>query len=100
MAKFLVTYHGNGSPAPDEMPAAQAAFGKWLQKAGQAVVNPGAPLAFAGQVATGSPVPRSEIGGYSILEAASPEAAIALLRDHPFVQRGGTLQVSRQIELG
>jgi hypothetical protein len=35
-----------------------------------------------------------EIGGYTILQAETVEAAKAILAKHPFVARGGTLQVS------
>jgi hypothetical protein len=36
-------------------------------------------------------------GGYSILEADDLAAAAELLRDHPFVGRGGELQVSQAV---
>ena len=99
MAKFLVTYHGRGEPRPGEMDEAKAAFGKWLAKAGKAVADPGAPVAFVGQVASGTPVAKAEFGGYSIVEADDEAAVLELLRDHPFVARGGTLQVSRAVQL-
>jgi hypothetical protein len=36
-----------------------------------------------------------DILGYSILEADSANAAKELLASHPFVARGGTLQISQ-----
>jgi hypothetical protein len=97
MAKFLVTYHGGGAPNSDQIEAAQAAFGKWLSETGKSVSDPGTPLAMVAQVANGIPAAKSEIGGYSIIEAESVDAAVALLRKHPFVARGGTLQVNQQV---
>src|SRR5262245_27772844 len=100
MAKYLITYHGAGMPTdPAVLEQAAAAFGKWLAEAGKAVVDPGAPIHMVSQVSTGSPTTPVEIGGYSIIEADSLEAAQAILRVHPFVGRGGTLQVNEVIAI-
>ena len=95
-----MTYHGGSMPAD----AAQAeqiknAFGEWLQKAGSAVVDPGAPLMPATQVANGIPLSRAPIGGYSVIEAEDLDAAVNVLRSHPFVARGGTLQVDEAVAI-
>jgi hypothetical protein len=95
MAKVLITYVGDGMPRePEVMAQAKAAFGMWLQTAGDAVVDPGAPVTTVAQVAAGKPAPTAEIGGYSIIEATDLDAAKELLSTHPFVGRGGTLQIS------
>ena len=95
MAKFLVTYHGPGHPARAEMESARKDFMAWLGKAGAAVTDPGAPLGFAGQVCAGEPEPLAAIIGYSIMEGDSVEAMKDLLASHPFVVRGGTLQINQ-----
>lgn len=95
MAKFLITYHGAGHPDPAEMEAARKDFMAWLGNAGAAVADPGAPVGFAGQVSSGEPDAVVDILGYSIIEADSAEAAKELLASHPFVARGGTLQVNQ-----
>lgn len=98
MATYLVTYHGAGMPADPAMAAqAKAAFGQWLQEAGSAVIDPGAPLHMVRQVSNGTPTDAVEIGGYSIIEASSLEAAEKLLQTHPFVGRGGTLQLNEVV---
>jgi len=95
MSKFLVTYHGPGMPHdPDSVSKARAAFMTWLQGTGKAVIDPGAPVNRVSQVSSGNPTQPSEIDGYSIIEAESVQQVEALLRTHPFVARGGTLQVS------
>jgi hypothetical protein len=93
MSKFLVTYHGGDMPTdPQLAEQAKAAFGAWLAQAGSAIVNPGAPLRTVTTVpADGEPV---DVGGYTVIEADSVEAATAVLATHPFVARGGTLQVN------
>jgi hypothetical protein len=96
MSKYLVTYHNAQMPNdPKLMEQAKMAFGKWLQEAGSAVIDPGAPVMFASQVAAGSPAPKADVGGYSIIEAANDEDLARILKAHPFVSRGGTLQASR-----
>lgn len=45
------------------------------------------------QMATGTPTPVVQIGGYSIIEAPNTDAAVQILRSHPYVGRGGTLQL-------
>jgi hypothetical protein len=96
MARFLITYHGSERPAdPEAMEQTKAAFGQWASETGDALVDPGAPLKLASQVAAGDPTVPVEIGGYSIIEADNLDSAVALLRSHPFVGRGGTLQVNQ-----
>lgn len=97
MPKFLVTYHGAGAPGPDEAQQAMAAFMAWAQSAGEALVDPGAPLGAAKTVSAegvADGAADGPAGGYSILEAADLDSAVNLVKDHPFVRRGGSLQVS------
>jgi hypothetical protein len=91
MKKYLVTYHGGAPPAtPEQAKQMKEAFGGWLGRAGAAVVDAGAPIRAAGHV--GKTHAAAEIGGYSIIQAESADAARAVLDSHPFVARGGTLQ--------
>ena len=100
MSRFLVTYFGGSAPSDPEQAATIAkAFGQWLGEAGKAVIDPGAPLKPATQVANGVPAPRVTIGGYSVIEVANLEAAIQVLKTHPFVARGGTLQVDESVSV-
>jgi len=98
MAKYLITYHGAQPPSdPAVMEQAKAAFGQWLQSVGGAVLDPGAPTHLVTQVSKGNPTAAVEIGGYSVIEAASLDEALKMLKSHPFVGRGGTLQVNELI---
>ena len=103
MPKFLVTYHGAGAPSPEEAQQAMAAFMAWAQSVGTALVDPGAPLGPRKTVSSGSVTDRpaeGPAGGYSILEAADLDNAVGLVRDHPFVGRGGSLEVSQAVSPG
>ncbi len=101
MPTFLVTYHGGGMPEDEEgRQQAMAAFGAWVGKTGDALTDPGAPLGPAKTVSShgvhdGSAEGRT--GGYSILRADDMDAAVDLVRDHPFVSRGGSLTVSETV---
>jgi hypothetical protein len=65
-----------------------------LTEVGKAVVDPGSPIKTVAQVAKATPAAQVEIGGYSIIQAETLDGAKAILAKHPFVGRGGTLQVS------
>jgi len=65
--------------------------------------DPGAPLAAAKTVSADSAVDgqtAASIGGYTIVEAANLEEAVELVRSHPFLTRGGSLQVSEAVSVG
>lgn len=95
MAKYLVTYVGGGMPHdPELMAQAKAAFGTWLEQSGSAVVDPGAPVHTVARIASGEAADEVAVNGYSVVEAADLDAVKELLSSHPFVGRGGTLQVS------
>jgi hypothetical protein len=100
VSRFLVTYHGQGMPEdPTLMEQAKAAFIAWVGDSGDAIVDPGAPVHMVTQVSDGSPTPPAEIGGYSIIQAGSPDEAAAVLRKHPYVGRGGTLQLNQILDV-
>ncbi|WP_336854104.1 hypothetical protein [Sinomonas albida] len=94
MAKYLVTYSGMDHPTPEMMEAGRAAFGAWLESVRDSVPDPGAPVNFVGQVSEGEPAPVTDFSGYSIIEADSVEAVREILATHPFIARGGTLQIN------
>jgi hypothetical protein len=102
MPKFLVTYHGGeGMPAdPEARSQAMAAFGAWAQGAGRALVDPGAPLGPAkvvSRVGVTAERASSPASGYSVLQADTIDAAVGLVQNHPFILRGGSLEVSEAI---
>lgn len=89
MAKYLVLYRSTEDAAarlaqatPQEQQAGMQAWMEWFGKAGSAVVDGGAPL--SGGDGT--------LGGYSILQADSPEALNSILDGHPHTAAGGTIE--------
>jgi hypothetical protein len=96
MTKFLVLYRATSTAAeqmaagtPEQAQAGMEAWTAWAQRAGDAVVDLGAPLAIveAGGDA-GDP-----IGGYSVLQAEDAEALVKVLDGHPHTAMGGTIEI-------
>ena len=98
MPKFLVTYHGSNMPHdPESMAKARDAFMQWAGKTGPALVDPGAPIAAMRTVSnsgTNDGPADGQFNGWSVIEAADLNGAAKLVADHPFIGRGGVLQLS------
>gem|GEM_PF-696851 len=101
MVRFLVTYYPGDMPRdPASVAEARDAFRRWAGKAGPALADLGEPVRSATTVsgdgardrATGEP-----LMGWSVIEAPDGAAAVRLMRDHPFIRRGGVLQISEPI---
>ncbi len=98
MPKFLVTYHGSNMPHDAQaMAKAREAFMSWAGRTGRALVEPGAPIAATRTVSsegTRDGLADGPFNGWSVIEAADLNAAAKLLADHPFIGRGGVLQIN------
>lgn len=91
MAKFLYLYFGGSPPkSPEEGKKVMDAWMAWFGKVGDKMADGGAPLG-----------PRKSIGGsaasaatgYSIINAANLDEAIALTKGHPHLAGGGSFEV-------
>jgi hypothetical protein len=102
MPTFLVTYHGGGGPpaSPEAQEQMMAAFQAWAASVGGNMIDPGAPLGTS-KVVTSDGVTdgaaTGKLGGYTLISAGSLDDAVKAVQDHPFVGRGGALQVSEAI---
>jgi hypothetical protein len=80
------------SATPEQAQEGMAAWMRWSEKAGPAIVDLGSPLGNPRLVpsgaADGSAAP---IGGFSVLEARSADDVAALLDDHPHLQMPGAV---------
>ena len=101
MPSFLVTYHGGGMPEGEEArQQAMADFGAWVGQGIAGLADPGAPLGPSMTVSgdgVRSGAADGPLGGYSVLRADDMDSAVALVRDHPFVKRGGSLTVFESV---
>ncbi|MBO9617795.1 MAG: hypothetical protein J7539_02060 [Niabella sp.] len=95
MKKYLVLYKApvSASKRMAEVPAEQQAEGMkawmtWAQNCGDKLSDLGQPLANGINIISGAAAEsaESEIGGFSILQAADREEALQLLKNHPHLQ--------------
>jgi len=101
MAKFLITYYaGDMDSDPESIASARRAFVRWVEQAGPALAEVGSPVRSAitiGADIARDAVDRQPMMGWSVIEATDSDAAIRLMQDHPFISRGGTLQISEPV---
>ncbi|MBV9349170.1 MAG: hypothetical protein JO026_00275 [Patescibacteria group bacterium] len=72
---------------PEQAKAGMNAWMAWAKKTGSALIEMGAPLGNAKHITrNGIADAKSEVCGYSIVEAASAEEAAKLFEDHPHVR--------------
>ena len=89
MAKYLVLYRASAdaqaqmaNTPPEQAQAGMEAWMQWAGKAGNALVDLGAPLASVATIGSNGEKDLP-IAGFSILEADSKDAVTKLLADHP-----------------
>ena len=94
MTKYLVLYRSKVSAAeqmegasPEDAQAGMDAWMQWAGKVGNAMVDMGSPLQTVTTVGGSSDGPY--IGGFSVLEADSADAAKALVDGHPHLMSPG-----------
>ena len=101
MTKFMVLYRSAVSAreqmaagTPEQAQAGMDAWMAWAAKAGDAIVDLGAPLADAAHLGPGSAGGESQhVTGFSILQAESADALTRVLDGHPHLEWGGSIAV-------
>ncbi|RKF14232.1 hypothetical protein D6850_12820 [Roseovarius spongiae] len=104
MANYLFIYHGGGMPeTQEEGEKAMAQWMAWFGELGDAVVDGGNPVGKSSTVSAngvtgdGGANPTS---GYTVVRAASQEAACELAKGCPMVVDGsGSVEVAEIIEM-
>jgi hypothetical protein len=91
VAKFLYLYFGGSPPkSPEDGKKVMEAWMAWFGKVGDKMVDGGAPLGPRKSVGGGN---ASAATGYSIINAASLDEAVALTKGHPHLASGGSIEV-------
>ena len=107
MAKFMVLYRASVSAreamantTEEQMKAGMGAWMAWAAKAGDAVLDLGAPLAPAGQAGQAPGPGGQEITGYSIMVAESAQELTALMNEHPHLHvPGNSIEVLEMLSM-
>ncbi len=103
MPQYVIVYLGGDQPSsPEEGKQHLAKYREWLSSLGDSAVSPANPFKNTstvnsdGTVTTGS---TTSMSGYTIIEADSMEAALSIAKACPFLDIGGSLEVSELIQM-
>ena len=103
MAQFIIIYLGGEQPSdPDAAKDNMEKYREWLQSLGDAVVSALNPLKDTHVIKPdGSTTPGSStaMSGFTILETSSLGAALEMTKSCPFLEIGGTLEVSELMQI-
>ena len=103
MSKFIIVYLGGDQPSsPEEGQQHFARYMEWLSALGDAAISPANPLKNTstvnpdGSVTTGG---TTTMSGYTLVKADSMQAALSMAKTCPFLEIGGSLEVSELVEM-
>ncbi|WP_455217649.1 YciI family protein [Kaarinaea lacus] len=103
MSQYVFVYLGGNHPTdPEEANRHFARYMEWLSSLGEAVISPTIPLKDTHTVRPNGEVMEGgscAMSGFSIIEADSIEAATAIAQACPFLEIGGSLEVSELMQM-
>jgi len=103
MKQFVLVYLGGNQPSsPEEASKHFEKYMQWLSSLGDAVVIPTIPLKDTTTVSSDGTIREggsSAMSGFSIIKADSMEAALSIAQDCPFLEIGGSLEVSEMMQM-
>lgn len=103
MALYMISYLGGNQPStPEEGKQHFAKYKDWLASLGDAAVSPANPFKHTntvnadGSISEGS---TTSMSGYTILEVETMEQALAFAKTCPFLDIGGSLEISELMQM-
>jgi len=104
MAKYLMVYHGGSHPqSKEEQAKVMAAWGQWFGSMGKAVIDGGNPVGPSVTVRSNGTVAKdgnaNPATGYSLIEAASMDDALAKAKNCPLLAAGGSVEVAQAMDM-
>jgi len=103
MSQFVIVYLGGEQPSsPEEGQKHFAKYKEWLLSLGDSAISPMNPLKDTHTVKPDGSVNTNNattMSGYTIIEAASLDAALDIARACPFLDINGSLEVSELINM-
>lgn len=104
MAKYLYVYHGGSQPeSEEEVAKVLDAWGNWFGSMGAAVVDGGNPVGKSSTVNPDGSVAddggANPASGYSLIEAANLDDALAKAKGCPILDAGGSVEVAEVIDM-
>jgi len=104
MTKYLFVYHG-GKQAESEAELAEVldAWGAWFGSMGAAVIDGGNPVGKSSTIGSDGSVAENggsnPTSGYSLIEAADLDDAVAKGRGCPILSSGGSIELAEVIDM-
>ncbi len=103
MSQCVIVYLGGDQPSsPEGGKQHFSKYMKWLSSLGDAAVSPANPLRNTSTVNSDGSVTTegtTEMSGFTIIEADSMEAALLIAKACPFLDIGGSLEVSELMQM-
>jgi hypothetical protein len=98
---FVLLYKGGGGMdrPQEERDAIMAAWGEWYGKTGEAIVDGGNPFGQGVAMTSDGNTDGSGITGYTIVSADDMAGAQAIVKGHPHLDDGGTVEVYETFEM-
>ena len=103
MPQYIIVYLGGTQPSdPEESKKNYAKYKEWLVSLGNSAVSPANPFKNTSTVNPNGSVTKGSttaMSGYTIIEADSMEKALEIARACPFLDLGGSLEVSELVRM-
>ena len=103
MNKYIIVYLGGEQPSsPDEAQQHMEKYREWLKSLGDSVVSALNPLKDTHVVSANGATNGSStaMSGFTVIEANSLKAVLEMTKTCPFLEIGGTLEVSELMQMG
>jgi hypothetical protein len=103
MPKYVIVYLGGDQPSsPEEGKQHFAKYMDWLSSLGDSAVSPANPFKNTSTVNSDGTVSEggtTSMSGFTIVETDSMESALSMAKACPFLDIGGSLEVSELVEM-
>lgn len=103
MESFMLAYHGGRRPgSPEEGQKHMEDWKAWVGSLGDKVINPGTPLPQSKLVTSSDvtdDVNPNSMNGFAVIKAESIEEAVEIAKNDPFLKMGGTIRVSKMMQM-
>jgi len=103
MSQYVIVYLGGDQPSsPEEGKQHFAKYMEWLNSLGDSAVSPANPLKDTNTVNSDGSITNSgasTMSGFTIIEVESMDEALSIAKKCPFLDVGGSLEVSELMQM-
>jgi len=103
MSQFVIAYLGGEQPSSaEEGKQHMASYMAWLSQLGDRAISPANPFKNTHNISPEGDVSQGTLttmSGYTLIEAQDMDEAIGIAKACPFLQIGGTLEVSELMKM-